>query len=148
MARSKEHPLTAAYAGVLLVILGIGMGVYVWELNRREADQITGWERTSGTVTTVFGSGSNTHAMISFAMPSGDRVNFTARPAVFYRLNPGDAVPIIYPPFQPTHAAIDPARARRWRNILAGGASAILIGLGAYVSWYARDRMLNPSHVR
>ncbi len=143
MARSKEHPLTAAYAGVLLVILGIGMGVYVWELNRREADQITGWERTSGTVTTVFGSGSNTHAMISFAMPSGDRVNFTARPAVFYRLKPGDAVPVIYPPFQPTHAAIDPARARRWRDMLAGIASAILIGLGAYVAWYAKGRMVS-----
>jgi hypothetical protein len=145
MSRPKEHPLTAAYAGVLLVILGIGMGVYVWELNRREADQITGWERTNGTVTTVFGSGSNTHAMISFAMPSGDRINFTARPAVFYGLKPGDSVPVIYPPFQPTHAAIDPARARRWRNILAGVASAILVGLGAYVAWYARGRMLKAA---
>lgn len=143
-SRSKEHPLTAAYAGIVLVILGIGMGVYVWEQNRREADQIAGWQQTSGSVSTVFGSGGNTRAMVSFTIPSGDRINFTARPALFYRLKPGDTVPIIYPPFEPTHAAIDPARARFWRNVLAGIASAVLISLGAYVSWYARGRMLAP----
>lgn len=141
---SRERPLTAAYAGVLLVILGIGLGAYNWQLNRREVDQITGWQRTSGTVTTVFGSGSNTRAMVSFALPSGDRISFTTRPAMFYRLKPGDTVPVIYPPFAPTHAAIDPAIARRWRNIVAGIASAILVAFGAYVAWYARGRMLNP----
>ena len=141
-SRSNEHPVTAAYAGVLLVILGIGMAVYVWELNRREADQIVGWERATATVATVFGSGANTRAMISFKTASGDRINFTARQAMFYHLKPGDAVPVIYPPFNPTHAAIDPARARLWRNVLAGIASTILIVLGAYVAWYARGRML------
>jgi hypothetical protein len=144
-SRSKEHPLTAAYAGIVLVILGIGLAVYIWELNRRETDQIVGWQRASGSVSTVFGSGVNTRAMVSFTTPSGDRINFTARPAVFYRLKPGDTVPIIYPPFEPTHAAIDPARARDWRNILAGVASAVLIALGAYVAWYARGRMLAPA---
>jgi hypothetical protein len=143
-SRSKEHPLTAAYAGIVLVIFGIGMGVYVWEQNRREADQIAGWQQASGSVSTVFGSGVNTRAMVSFPTPSGDRINFTARPAFFYRLKPGDTVPVIYPPFEPTHAAIDPARARLWRNILAGIASAVLISLGAYVSWYARGRILAP----
>jgi len=137
-SRSKEHPLTAAYAGLLLLILGIGLGVYVWELNRREADQIAGWEHTSGSVMTVFGSGSSTRAMIAFKTPSGDRINFTARPAMFYRLKSGDAVPVIFPPFNPTHAAVDPARARLWRNIVAGIASVVLIGLGGYVAWYAR----------
>lgn len=138
----REHPLTAAYAGVLLIIIGIAMAVYVWELNRREADQIIGWEHTSGAVTTVFGSGSNTHAMISFSVAGGDRINFTARPAVFYRLKAGDTVPVIYPPFNPTHAVIDPARARLWRNVLAGVASTVLAGLGGYVTWYARRRAL------
>jgi hypothetical protein len=142
---SRAQPLTAAYAGVLLVILGIGMGVYFWALNRREADQIAGWQRTSGSVTTVFGSGSNTRAMVSFALTSGDRINFTARPAMFYRLKPGDAVPVIYPPFAPTHAAIDPAIARRSRNIVAGIASAILVAFGASVAWYARGRMLGAT---
>jgi len=137
-SRSKEHPLTAAYAGLLLLILGVGLGVYVWELNRREADQITGWERTSGSVVTVFGSGSSTRAMVAFTTSSGDRINFTARPAMFYRLKSGDAVPVIFPPFNPTHAVIDPARARRWRNVVAGIASLVLIGLGGYVAWYAR----------
>ena len=141
-SKSSEHPFTAAYAGVLLVILGLGMGVYVWELNRRETDQITGWERATATVSTVFGSGANTRAMVSFKTPSGDRINFTARPAMFFRLKPGDAVPVIYPPFNPTRAAIDPARARLWRNVLAGVASTILIILGAYVAWYARGRLL------
>ena len=141
---SRERPLTAAFAGVLIVILGIGLGAYNWQLNRREVDQITGWERTSGTVTTVFGSGANTRAMVSFALQSGDRISFTARPALFYRLKPGDSVPVIYPSFAPTHAAIDPAIARRWRNVVAGIASAILVAFGAYVAWYARGRMLNP----
>jgi hypothetical protein len=140
---SREHPLTAAYAGVLLVIIGIGMAAYFWALNRSEADQVSGWERTSGTVSTVFGSGSNTRAMVSFALASGDRINFTARPAMFYRLKQGDVVPVIYPPFAPTHAAIDPAIARRWRNIVAGIASAILVAFGAYVAWYARGRMVD-----
>ena len=120
------------------------MGVYVWEQNRREADQIAGWQRTSGNVATVFGAGVNARAMVSFTIPSGDRINFTARPAFFYRLKRGDTVPIIYPPFEPTHAVIDPARARFWRNILAGIAAAVLISLGAYVSWYARGKMLAP----
>jgi len=119
------------------------MGVYVWELNRREADQIAGWERASATVTTVFGSGASTRAMLSFKLTSGDRISFTARPAMFYRLTAGDTVPVIYPPFNPTHAVIDPARARRWRNILGGCASAILLSLGAYVAWYARRRALS-----
>lgn len=141
-SKSREHPLTAAYAGVLLLILGIGIGVYVWELNRREADQITGWERASGSVVTVFGSGSSTRAMVSFKTPTGDRISFTARPAMFYRLKAGDVVSVIYPPFNPTHAAIDPSRARRRRNIVGGVAPAVLIGLGAYVAWYARGRML------
>jgi len=130
---------------VLLLILGLGLGVYVWELNLREADQIAGWERTSGSVVTVFGSGSSTRAMISFKTPAGDRINFTARPAVFYRLKSGDAVPVIFPPFNPTHAAIDPARARLWRNIVAGCGSAFLIGLGGYVTWYARRYDLQRS---
>lgn len=137
-SRSKKHPLTAAYAGVLLLILGIGLGVYVWELNRREADQIAGWERTTGSVVVVFGSGSSTRAMVSFKTPSGDRINFTARPAMFYRLKSGDAVSVIFPPFNPTRAAIDPARARLWRNLVAVVASVILIGLGGYVTWYAK----------
>jgi Protein of unknown function (DUF3592) len=145
---AREHPLTAAYAGVLLVIFGVGLGVYVWELNRREAEQITGWERTDGSVAAVFGSGSSTRAMVSFKTPTGDRINFTARPAMFYRLKPGDGVSVIYPPFNPTHAAIDPARARRRRNLIAGIASALLVMLGAYVAWYARGRVLDVRSAR
>ena len=141
-SRSKEHPLTAAYAGVLLLIIGIGLGVYVWELNRREADQITGWERATGAVAAVFGSGASTRAMVSFSTPNGDRINFTARPAMLYRLKSGDSVPVIYPPFNPTHAAIDPGRARLWRNVVAGVASVVLMAMGGYVAWYARGRLL------
>ena len=129
---------------MLLVILGVGMAAYVWDLNRREAEQITGWAATSGSVVTVFGSGGSTRAMVSFKTPSGDRINFTARPAMFYRLKTGDAVPVIYPPFEPTHAVIDPARARRWRNVMGGVASGVLIALGAYVAWHAHGRMVTP----
>ena len=142
----REHPLTAAYAGVLFVIVGVVMGVYVWELNRQEAEQITGWERSTGSVTTTFGSGSSTRAMVTFTLPSGDRINFTARSALFRRFASGDSVSVLYPPFNPTHAVIDPTGARRIRNTVGGAACLLLVGLGGYVAWYARRRMLSAEH--
>jgi hypothetical protein len=135
-----ERPLTAAYAGVFLFIIGIALGVYTWELNRREASQIESWQRADGVVTMMLGVGSSTRAMVSFKTPSGDRINFTTRPGMFHRLAVGQSVSVIYPPFNPTNAAIDPAPARRGRNTLLGGASVMLIALGASVAWYARQQ--------
>jgi hypothetical protein len=135
----NEHPLTAAYAGIFLFIVGIALGVYAWELNRREAAQVDGWQRTDGAVAMVFGSGSSTRAMVSFTTPSGDRINFTTRPGLFHRVATGQSVPVLYPPFKPTSALIDPAPARRARNMLLGGASVLLMALGAWVAWSARQ---------
>jgi hypothetical protein len=137
---AAEHPLTAAYAGVFLFIVGIVLGVYTWELNRRETAQIEGWLRTDAAVTTVFGSGSSMRAMVSFKTPDGDRINFTSRPGMLHRLSAGQTVAVIYPPFRPTSAVVDPAPARRVRNLLLGAASIVVMLLGGYVAWYARDR--------
>jgi len=135
----NEHPLTAVYAGLLLFIVGIALGVFMWELNRRETTQIEGWLRTDGVVTMVFGSGSSTRAMVSFKTPSGDRINFTARPRMFRRPAAGQLVAVLYPPFNPTNAVLDPAPVRWVRNALLGTASLVLTALGAYVAWYARQ---------
>jgi len=135
-----EHPLTAAYAGVFLFIVGIALGVYLWELNRRETAQIEGWLRTDGTVTAAFGSGSSARVLVSFKTPAGDRINFTSRPRVLHRLDTGAAVAVLYPPFRPTNAVIDPAPMRRLRNAVLGVASIVVTALGAYVAWAARNR--------
>jgi hypothetical protein len=135
----NEHPVTAAYAGIFLFIVGIALGVFTWELNRREAAQIEGWSRTDGVVTMVFGSGSSTRAMVSFKTPSGDRINFTARPRIFRRPANGQSVAVLYPPFNPPNAVLDPAPVRWLRNALLGTASLVLSALGAYVAWYARQ---------
>src|SRR4029077_6142382 len=62
---ARERPLVGAYAGVFLFIAGIALGVYTWEVNRREAELIEGWVRTDGTVTSSFGSGSSARALVS-----------------------------------------------------------------------------------
>jgi hypothetical protein len=133
-----DHPVGAATAGVLVFAVGLVVGGGTLELNRRERDQVQDWVRTDGAVTAVFGAGSSGHALVSFTDASGDRINFTVRPGMMHRLAPGQTVAILYPPFKPTAAVIDP-RATRWsRNALLAAASLILMTLGAYVAWYAR----------
>jgi hypothetical protein len=138
MPVTSEHPVGAAYAGILLFIVGIAIGGWTLEINWREAEQFQDWPRADGTVTAVFGAGSATRALVSFSTPSGDRVNFTTQPNLRSRFAPGDMVPVLYSPVKSTDALVDPRPARRTRNLLAGTGSLIVMALGAYVAWYAR----------
>jgi hypothetical protein len=141
MAEQRAHPVGAAAAGILLFIVGIAGGVYAWELNRSEAALLEGWLGADGTVTAVFGDGVSTRAMVSFKTDGGDLITFTTRPAG--RPSVGGSVRVLYPPFRPTAAVIDPVGTRRTRNVLLGVASAALMGLGGYVAWYARRHDAN-----
>ncbi len=125
-------------AGVLLFVVGLVVGGGTLEMNRREREQVQDWVRTDGAVAAVFGAGSSGHALVSFTDASGVRINFTVRPGMMHRLAPGQTVSILYPPFKPTGAVIDPRAARWTRNALLAAASLILMTLGAYVAWYAR----------
>ncbi len=136
LASDKRHPIGAAAAGILLFIVGIGIGVYAWELNRGEAELLEGWLRADGAVTAVFGSGSAARAIVSFKTDGGDLIKFTAHPARTPAV--GDTVRVLYPPFHPTSAVVDPGTRRDLRNVLLGAASAVLMALGGYVAWYAR----------
>jgi hypothetical protein len=132
----KAHPIGAVAAGILLFIVGLALGAYTWELNRSEADLVEGWLATDGTVTAVFGEGPSARALVSFKTDNGDLIKFTAHPS--RRPSTGDTVRVLYPPFRPTSAVVDPTGTRRARNTLMTGASIALIALGGYVTWYAR----------
>ena len=137
------HLFRAVFAGILLFIVGIALGVFALELNRHEREQFSDWLPADGTVTAVFGAGSASRALVSFPTQSGERISFTTRPGVTERLRKDDKIAVLYPPYQPTAAVVD-FRAARWtRNVLLVGASVILMALGAYVAWYARGRMSN-----
>ena len=142
---ARARPLTAVFAGLMLFIAGVAVGVYAWEVNRREAAQLEDWLRADGSVTSTFGSGSSSRALVSFRTASGDRINFTARPGLGNRLSAGDTVSVLYPPFQPTSAIVNSHSARwTWNGIYIAAALA-LMSLGVYVAWYARQQDLRRS---
>jgi Protein of unknown function (DUF3592) len=140
-----SHTLRAAFAGLMLFVVGVAVGVYAWEVNRQEAVQLEGWLAADGSVTSTFGSGSSSRALVSFRTSSGDRINFTARPGLGNRLSAGDTVNVRYPPFQPTSAIVD-SRSARWTwNGIYAAAALVLMALGAYVAWTARQQDLRRS---
>ena len=95
--------------------------------------------------TTTFGAGSSSRALVSFRTASGDRINFTARPGLGNRLSTGNTVSVLYPPFQPTSAIVDSHPARWTWNAIYVTAALVLMGLGGYVAWYARQQDLRRS---
>jgi hypothetical protein len=136
------YPLRAAFAGILLFVIGLAIAGGVYQVNRQEQERARGWLRADGTVVELLKrrspDGDILIPLIAFKTASGERVSFTVnaggRESTYYV---SAAVPVIYAPDHPQDALIDP-RARRWtRNALAGGGALILIGLGGYVAWYA-----------
>jgi hypothetical protein len=79
--------------------------------------------------------------VVGFKTNSGDLIRFrpTGRDnTASYKV--GDRVPLLYPAADPGAARID-SPARRWaRSVYAGVGSVILMALGAYLAWYARQR--------
>ena len=131
-----DHPVAAAYAGVLLFVIGLGIGGGTLEMHRRQTERMAGWAHAGGTVVDVV----HGRPLIAFSLPSGDRVSFTAVAAPQREYSISESVPVLYRPDNPTDAAIDPLSARLLRNSIAAGASMVLMALGAYVAWYARRR--------
>lgn len=135
-------PLRAAFAGVLLFVIGLGIASGALQVNQREQEQLRGWLRADGTVVELLKrrtmDGDIPVPLIAFTTASGERVSVTVsnpgRDSAYYINAP---VKVLYHPDHPQDALID-TRARRWtRNALAGGGALILLALGGYVAWYA-----------
>ena len=135
----SDHPLGAAYAGVFLFIIGLAIGLGALEINRRERDRLQGWLRADGTVVALLSGANATRPQVAFSTANGDRVSFTLLQSGGRQYVIGERVPVLYRPEQPGDARLDPRTARWTRNALAAGASLILMALGAYVAWYARQ---------
>jgi hypothetical protein len=146
------HPLRAAIAGVLLFAIGLAIAGGIYQVNRQEQDRLHGWRRADGIVVELLKrpspGGDILIPLVAFTTPSGERVSFTATTGggepQYYVSTP---VTVLYHPDHPQDAFIDRAALRWTRNVLAGGAALILLGLGGYVAWYASrwDRMPPPS---
>ena len=130
----SESPIGAVAAGILIFIAGLAVGVWGFEQARSEQERLSVTARAEGTVTGHV----NGRPQVTFALPDGDRVSFTARvggddyPA-------GKKVDVLYRLDRPSDAAIDRPRARWARNTLVGAGSLLLMAFGAYLSWAARN---------
>jgi hypothetical protein len=135
------YPLRAAFAGVLLFVLGLGIASATYQINRRERAQLQGWLRADGTVVELLRrraiGGEILVPLVAFKTASGERVSFTGdgpgRDAPYYINAP---VKVLYHPGRPQEAQID-TRGRLTRNALAAAGAVILMALGSYVAWFA-----------
>ena len=135
------YPLRAAFAGVLLFVLGLGIAGGAWRINADEQDRLRGWRRADGTVVELLkrrtAEGEVPTPLIAFTNASGERVSFTVAGTASSPYYVTAPVKVLYRPDHPQDALIDTS-ARRWtRNALAAAAALILIALGGYVAWYA-----------
>jgi hypothetical protein len=135
----SDHPLGAVYAGVFLFIVGVAIGVSILEINRRERDRLQGWLRADGTVVALFAGANGTRPQVAFTAANGERVSFTLQQSAARQFVIGERLPVLYRAEEPGAARVDPRTARWTRNALAAGAALVLMALGAYVAWYARQ---------
>ena len=77
--------------------------------------------------------------MVSFALPSGDRVSFTARAVDSAGYPAGTKVAVLYRMDLPSEAVIDRPRSRLARHGLAAAGALALMAFGGYLAWYARN---------
>jgi len=136
------NPFGATLAAVLLFVLGIAIGAGALNADRKDRELRRGLLHAEGTVVSQIRQhrpeGTAIVPLIAFVTASGERISFTAResdPSVYWL---GAKIPVLYQPENPSAARIDKGSPRLLRNVLAGGASLLLICLGAYVAWYAR----------
>jgi hypothetical protein len=139
----NEYPIRAALAGVLLFVVGLAIGGGAFESFRREGERLQGWQRADGQVVQVLHAGGTARPVVGFTASGGDRIQFTATgfsAARSYRI--GDTVPVLYPIADPSAARIDSPVLRWARSAYAAVGAVILMGLGAYLAWYARRRAI------
>ena len=139
-----EYPVRATLAGVLLFVIGVAIGGGAYQNYRREQDNLLAWVRVDGEVVQTETTAEGTsRPVISFKTNSGDLIRFrpTARETTAsYKV--GDRVSLLYPVADPGAARIDRPAIRWARSIYAAIGSVILMTLGAYLAWYARQRAL------
>ena len=131
---SRDRALGAVAAGILIFIAGLSIGVWGLEQWRAERDRLEIAARAEGTVTGHL----NGHPMVSFSLPSGDRINFTARGADGADYPVGRHVDVLYRMDLPSEAVIDRPGARRARHGLAAAGALALMAFGGYMAWSAR----------
>src|SRR5207244_2172218 len=105
------YPLRAAFAGVLLFVLGLGIAGGVWRTNADDQERLRGWRRADGTVVERLKrrspEGDIPIPLIAFITASGERVSFTPvtdGSSPYYIDAP---VKVIYHPDHPQDALID-----------------------------------------
>jgi hypothetical protein len=132
---AKDHAIGAVAAGILLFVVGLVVGVWTFEQARNEQERLSAAARTDGTVTSHL----NGHPVISFSLPGGDRVSFTATAVGRDDYPEGKRVDVLYRLDEPSDAVLDRPHARWARTALLGLLSLAVMALGAYVAWYARN---------
>ena len=130
----NDHPVGAVAAGLLLFVAGLVVGVWTMEQWRAEQDRLSIAVRAEGTVSGQL----NGHPLVTFTLPGGDRVSFTASNVGRDDYRVGKKVDVLYRPDLPSQAVVDRPRARWVRTALLGALSIAVMAFGAYVSWYAR----------
>lgn len=131
---SRSTPVGAVAAGLLLFLAGLVVGVWTLEQYRSEQDRLALAWRADGTVSGHL----NGRPIVSFSLPGGDRVSFTATTVGRDDYPVGKRVDVLYRADVPSEAVIDRPRARWARTGLLAALSLAVMALGAYVSWYAR----------
>ena len=137
-----EYSVRATLAGVLLFVIGVAIGGGAYENYRRERDRLLAWVQAEGEVVQLLTtSEGKSRPVVGFQTKTGDRIRFTPTGRAADRsYKSGDRVTVLYPAADPAAARIE-SPARRWaRSVYAGVGSVILMALGAYVAWYARQR--------
>jgi hypothetical protein len=119
----------------LLFVAGLVTGVWTMEQFRSEQDRLAASGRVDGTVTDHL----NGRPVVTFTLPAGDRVTFTARNVGRDDYPVGKRVDVAYRLDQPTDAILDRPHARLARTGLLGILSLAVTAFGAYLAWYARQ---------
>ena len=132
---AKDSPVAAVAAGLLIFILGLSIGVWGLGQWRTEQERLEITARAEGAVTGHL----NGHPMVSFALPSGDRVSFTATSVSGDEFPVGRNVSVLYRMDLPSEAVIDRPGARRTRHGLVAAGALVLMAFGGYLAWYARN---------
>jgi Protein of unknown function (DUF3592) len=118
-----------------MFVAGLSLGVWGFEQWRAERDRFAIAARADGTVTGHL----NGRPMVSFSLPSGDRVSFTATNVGRDDYPVGKRVDVLYRMDRPSEAIVDRPHARAVRHGLVAIGALALMALGGYMSWYARN---------
>jgi hypothetical protein len=140
-----DRSMRAALAGVLLSVIGLAIGIGAFENYRRDRERLQGWTRTNGEVMQLLQASSGTRPIVSFTAADGTRIRFTALVPRGSSYKAGDTVTVVYPPDDLSAARIDSAFVRLARPMFAAAGSIVLMALGGYVAFYARNRALRDS---